>query len=496
MPLCAQEEEKEEKKPKKVVRKPACAGSWYPANPDKLKADINGYLGKVLPAAFTKLNKNKIFWMILPHAGYRYSGRCAAYGFAAIRGRNFKRVIILAPSHYAGFRGISVSKATHYKTPLGEIELDRAVCKKLLEESEELFTNSPEADAREHAIEMELPFLQCVLEDFKLVPLIVSSMKREDYQKAGRIISRFVDKQTLVIASSDFTHYGERFGFTPFAGETNLRKAIKKLDDGAIEQILKGDPDGFLKYKVRTDITVCGYRPIAILFHMLPEYAQGHLLDYYMSGDLPESRGYDNSVSYATIVFTEEPPRLETPITKEEQITLLQLARDTLKLYLSQGKKPNPKSGKYKLTPRLKKEFGVFVTLHKGDNLRGCIGRIFKPQPLYQGVIENTINSAVRDHRFPPMTIKEEPEVTIEISVLSPMKEIDIPEEITVGVHGVYMVKGGRSAVFLPQVAPEQGWNRLELLEHLCRKAGLERDAWKKGAQFFVFTAQVFGEEE
>lgn len=181
-------------------------------------------------------------------------------------------------------------------------------------------------------------------------------------------------------------------------------------------------------------------------------------------------------------------------LTPDEQKVLLTLARETLRLYLKNKSTPDLKKGQFKVTPLLKQKWGVFVTLHKGKQLRGCIGAIIGQQPLFEGIIDNTINAAVRDPRFLPMTLKEEPEVTIEISALSPLQKVAKAEDIIVGEHGVYLIKNGYSSVFLPQVAPEQGWDRKTMLEHLSIKAGLDKDAWHHGAEFYVFTAQVFGE--
>jgi AmmeMemoRadiSam system protein A len=182
-------------------------------------------------------------------------------------------------------------------------------------------------------------------------------------------------------------------------------------------------------------------------------------------------------------------------LTAEEQKILLSLARDTLKSYLKKQKTPDIENNLYKLTTVLNQKLGVFVSLHKAKELRGCIGYIVGQKPLYEGVIENTVNAAVHDPRFYPMTLEEEPQIHIELSVLSPLQQTEKPENILVGKHGVYLIKNGYSAVFLPQVAPEQGWDRKTMLEQLCLKAGLDKNAWNEETQFYLFTAQVFSEE-
>jgi AmmeMemoRadiSam system protein A len=137
----------------------------------------------------------------------------------------------------------------------------------------------------------------------------------------------------------------------------------------------------------------------------------------------------------------------------------------------------------------------AFVTLKKNHQLRGCIGDIFPRQPLYKSVITNAINAGVNDRRFPPVTRAECNDIKIEISALTAPKPIASSEEIRIGIDGVVLNKDGRSSVFLPQVAPEQGWDLNKMLTQLSLKAGLAGDAWKEGANFLVFQADVFGEE-
>ncbi|MEW6027084.1 MAG: AmmeMemoRadiSam system protein B [Planctomycetota bacterium] len=476
------------------VRESVLAGSWYQANPDTLRKEINKYLSNVkLPADAP----NEVSALVSPHAGHQYSGQAAAYGYSLLKGKSFKRVIIMGPSHRVGFEGVSVSKATHYETPLGKVPLDRTACDKLIQSK--LFSYQATADKMEHSLEIQLPFLQVVLEDgYKIVPLVVGEV--DNYQETAKAIKGIIDDQTLVIASSDFTHYGDDFGYVPFTD--NIKENLKKLDGEAIEQIISRSPDGFQRYIKSTGATVCGYKPIILLLYILGGENKATLLNYYTSGDL--TGDYLHCVSYASIAFsrgvlqyapTKKMDEEGTDdLNKSEQETLLKLARQTLKEYLKNGK--TPKVDEKELTARLKEKRGVFVTLKKHGDLRGCIGSIFEPKPLYLGVIEQAVNSAVNDWRFSPVTAAEEKEIDIEISVLSPMKKVASYNDIVVGKHGVYLIKGGCTAVFLPQVAPEQGWTRDQMLEHLSMKAGLSKDAWRQGAEFMVFTAQVFFEKE
>lgn len=472
------------------IRESVLAGSWYPANPDTLRKEIARYFDAVkLPKGVDQ--KQDVVGLVVPHAGHQYSGPCAAYGYSLLKGKIYKRVIIMGPSHRVGFNGVSVSQATHYETPLGKVPVDRQACDKLLQRIN-LFSYQAAADKNEHSVEIQLPFLQTVLADgYKIVPLVVGDV--DDFQAVASIIKEVVDDQTLVIASSDFTHYGEDFGYVPFTD--SIKANLKKLDNGAIEQIVKLSPDGFEKYIRSTGATVCGYKPIALLLNILGGENKVTLLDYYTSGDL--SGDYAHCVSYACIAFSKNASAQQAgdDLDKSEQAALLKLARQTLKVYLNDKK--TPKFNEKELTARLKEKRGIFVTLKNRGELRGCIGRIFDPEPLYQEAIEYTVHST-QDSRFyyNPVTAKEEPDIDIEISVLSPMKKVASYKDIVVGRHGVYLMKDGCNAVFLPQVAPEQGWTRDEMLNQLSMKAGLDKDAWRQDAEFMVFTAQVFGEKE
>ena len=476
------------------IRKSVLAGNWYPENPEALKKSIEKYLNGVkLP----NINSQEISAIIVPHAGHQYSGQCAAYGYSLIKGKPFKRIIIIGPSHTTGFIGVSVSRATHYETPLGKVEVDRDACDALLK-NDKLFSYQSSADMNDHSLEIQLPFLQTVLSGYKIVPLIAGEI--DDYQDTASAIKKIVDKQTLIIISSDFTHYGDDFGFVPFTD--NIKDNLKKLDGGAIDLIINISPEGFYKYVKSTGATICGYKPISLLLSIIDTKnifdAKGILLNYYTSGDL--TGDYSRCVSYAAIAFRKlnvSKPKEEQDkdnLSESEQKTLLSLARETLKLYLKSQKTPKP--NEKDLPAKLTEKRGVFVTLKEKGQLRGCIGRIFDPKSLYQGVIDEAVDSAVNDWRFSPVTADEEKNISIEISVMSPMKKVAGYKDIIVGKHGIYLVKGGHTAIFLPQVAPEQGWTLEETLNNLAEKAGLPADGWRKGAEFFVFTAQVFSEKE
>lgn len=275
------------------IRKSPLAGAWYPSDPQELRKMLENYLDK---AQVPKM-EGRVWAIISPHAGYKWSGQAAAYGFKTIMGRDIDRVVIFGPSHYASYNGICVSHYDFYETPLGLVPVEKDICNRLLQNK--LFIDKPEVEAREHSLEMEIPYLQLLLKTFKIVPLIVSELEEKDYAEAARAIRPFITKKTLVVVSSDFTHYGYRFGYLPFTD--SVKANLKKLDMGAVDYILKKDLSGFLKYVQDTRITICGRKPIGILLQLLPPKAEGVLLNYYTSGDLLNN--YTSTVSYVSLVF-------------------------------------------------------------------------------------------------------------------------------------------------------------------------------------------------
>ncbi len=276
------------------MRKSTIAGSWYPGNEAKLRGLVEKLLAE---ASFPELH-GRPAGIISPHAGIQFSGAAAACGFKALRGRKVQRVILMGPSHYTYMHGIAVSGVSSYETPLGRIPIDRDICESLAENP--LFQGPAHAELPEHSLEMQLPFLQTVLEGFTLVPMVVGELERPDYIAAASALCAFIDAETVVVASSDFTHYGPRFGYVPF--RDNIRANLEKLDGGAIGRITALDVDGFLDYVDSTGATICGARPIGILLNLLPQGARATKLSYYTSGDMLQD--YTDSVSYASIVFT------------------------------------------------------------------------------------------------------------------------------------------------------------------------------------------------
>lgn len=277
------------------MRKSPIAGAWYPGT----NVEIKGLIKKFLDNADLPDIKGRPVGMIAPHAGIQFSGHSAAYGYKAVQGLGINRVIIMGPSHYFPFKGVAVSGEDMYETPAGKIEVDKNITADLY--GQPLFKGPRNAETQEHSLEMQLPFLQVVLDDFKIVPLVVGDVSGLEYSDIAKSIKRVADENTLIIASSDFTHYGGRFGYVPF--KTDIKKNLKDLDLGAIEKIVEGDFNGYLKYLDKTGATICGARPIGILMKIFEKDADAVLLNYTTSGEILGD--FTDSVSYASILFTQ-----------------------------------------------------------------------------------------------------------------------------------------------------------------------------------------------
>ncbi len=480
------------------------AGSWYTADPAALATEL-----EAARRASGETRDDAVSALILPHAGYTYSGAVAAHGAQVVAGRTFRRVVVMGPTHRVPMRNaVAVPDATHYATILGEIPIDTAFLRRL--QRYPLFRPVAGALPGEHSVEIEFPVLQSALGPFKLVPLVVGQLDDHAVHEAADCLRAEIDEQTLVVASTDFTHYGPRFDYVPFT--TDVEAGLRKLDLGAFEFVKARDPGGFRRAIERTGATICGRDPVSVLLAMLPGDAEVRLLKYDTSGRI--TGDWENSVSYvsAAVRCRWTPKPLDRPVEKEpaakkgkgpvmdipdaDRKALLALARGTIQHYFSTRRKAAPRDLGIPVTPGMGQIAGAFVTLHKHGDLRGCIGEIFPTRSLHEAVIDHALNAAFKDHRFEPLTELELPICDIEISALSEPREIGSWKEIVLGRHGIVLHKQGRSAVFLPQVAPEQGWDVATTLSHLAMKAGLGPDDWREGARFEVFEAVVFGEKK
>jgi AmmeMemoRadiSam system protein A/AmmeMemoRadiSam system protein B len=354
------------------------------------------------------------------------------------------------------------------------------------------------AHADEHSIEIELPFLQSVLGDgFSLVPALVSSLSDARLGDAARALDACIDEHTVVIASSDFTHFGQYFGYQPFPSDADTGVNLRELDMGAVESLLELDRERFEAYYERTGITVCGYQPIRLLLEVMGDRTiAGELLGYETSGGM--TGDYSHSVSYAAVAFSapEEPATVEDAesLAPAHCRTLLDLARRTITAAVANPEAFRSDDVELPVDPRFAETRAVFVTLRSAGELRGCIGTVMALRPLAEAVVHAAWSAAFDDPRFAPLAPRELEQVRIEISVLSPLRPISAPADIVIGRDGVMVEHGGRRGVFLPQVAVEQGWDREAFLERLAVKAGLAPSPWIADATYQVFQVQIMEE--
>ncbi|MDA3862247.1 MAG: AmmeMemoRadiSam system protein B [Deltaproteobacteria bacterium] len=467
---------------------------WYPPSKSKLNSLIKDKLKD------TQSNSEIIDAIIVPHAGYRFAASTMSAAWSRVSSRDkINRVIILGFSHRFPLKGISVGKFTHYSTPLGSIRGDKRAVDYLFTQEPELYTFNKQAHLNEHSTELQFPFIKTLFPEAKVVSLLVGKMDKTQLQKAADSISKLLNKNTIIVASSDFTHRGPRYKYTPFQNidQKDLDKQLGKLDKGAFKFISILDSDNLMQYKRKTGITICGIRPINLLLKILQKPDSGYKANiehYTHSGKIIGDNS--NTVSYLGISFARQSKDLYWGLDALEQETLHLIARRTLDDITKSDFSPeNFNLVKYSeglyLSPQIKQKKAPFVTLKIKGELRGCIGHLQPVEALWKAVSNNTMAAALKDRRFTQVTGEEAKKIKIKISVLSLPRKVNSPKKIKIGKHGIILHQSGRRATYLPQVAPEQNWDRETTLKHLARKAGISPSQYKQ-AQYQVYTAQVF----
>ena len=477
------------------IRPPAVAGRFYPGDPGKLRAAVQRFLADAVPQA-----TERPIAIVSPHAGYIYSGQIMADAFAQARGHAYHLVVLLGVNHTTpGFDGVAVFSGGGFRTPLGIAEIDTEAALRLVDRFPgAVLDKSVHRD--EHSIEVLVPFVQVVFPGIPILPIIVSLKDDDACARFGETLAQsLADRNVLIVASSDLSHY------PPYADaqrlDRNTLQAMASLDINQFMQVLRNQKSSGLR-----GLSTCACGEQTILAAMAASKylgaSTGAIVSYANSGDaLVGDR--DRVVGYGAVVFQGSAPRSgdqpfprlpsnidPAPLSPSLQRNLLNFARKSLTQFIETETSPLPRPA----DPLLYARQGAFVTLKRHGELRGCIGHMGDDLPLCHVVGSMALQAAFNDRRFSHLKDSELEEIDIEISVLTPLKPVDGPADIVVGRDGVMLRKSDRSAVFLPHVAPEQGWNRDEMLGHLCRKAGLSETAWKDGASFYTFQAQVFSE--
>lgn len=508
--------------PLEATRKTQYAGSWYSADPERLRMHLDEMLEKASPvldettaAHLTAKNPRlaePVTAIVVPHAGYAFSGQAAAHAYGALNEQKVNRVFLLGPSHHVGFHGAALPAATAFATPLGELPVDRTTVEDL--SAYPLFSVLADVHKVEHSLEMQLPFIRRALGAVPIVPIIVGTLHEESEMRLiAEILRGYITEGDLLVVSSDFTHYGPRYDYQPYTGP--VRPIVQELDRQSFSYLSKLDMDGFVRFQHDTKDTICGFFPCAVMCALLPQGSSVTVLKYYTSQDCV-SEDSDNSVSYIAMACSGKAwPKIVSQVpdaadvinlSDEERKALLLLARKTLHVHLNEKRLITPSEAGIEITEPMKRCFGAFVTLYKpthgvsnmghGDkDLRGCIGSMWPVSPLWETVQDNAIAAAVRDPRFPALHRTEMDDVTIEINVLTPPRRIKSKDQIVIGRDGVIFARGGHNSVFLPHVMTEYGWTVDETLRQLAVKAGL-RPEDVEGAKLDIFQSEIIAEEK
>lgn len=462
-----------------TVRKPVWAGLFYESDPSALAQSIDQLTRKAKKTRLSLPKGKRLRAIILPHAGYVYSGWTAAHAARVLSPNQFSKVILLGPDHRIGLQSAAICDATAYETPLGEIHLHKDTARLRLQP--DLFEPLPASRDREHSLEVLLPFLQSYLHDFQLIPVVVG---HGSAPRLARALDSIMGEGTLLVISSDLSHF------------LSYSEALAR-DRETIDEIINLRPDKLVK----EDNRACGKIPLLILTEMaLRHHWQPMLLHYSNSGDTAGDRS--RVVGYAAVTFWEEEP-MENSGSADGQFSeaqgrvLLKLARKTIgdKLGLATSESASQDLLSALEENCFKVERGTFVTLKIKEQLRGCIGSLTATETLAESVRRNALSAAFHDPRFPPLSQEELGRTAIEVSILTEPRPLpfqdgrDLIKKLRPHIDGVIIRKGFARATFLPQV-----WEQLpkpeDFLAHLCMKAGLPSRAWED-SDLEVLTYQV-----
>lgn len=456
------------------VRDPAVAGFFYPSERQTLADDIAGYLASApIPATISPKA------LIAPHAGYVYSGQVAANAYAAWRkdAETIERIVLLGPAHRVAFQGIAAPKDSAFKTPLGEIPIDTDAVAAIRNLLQMVIDNEPHR--QEHSLEVHLPFLQTILGEFKLLPLVVGAVSGEH---VAEVLERlWGDETTRFVISTDLSHYQDYESAQQLDGAT--AEAIEELNPAAIGRD-----------------QACGRIPVAGMLLAARNHGLSvERLGLCNSGDTAGKK--DKVVGYGAWAVCDDQGGLpKSPAPMENDRTMLQqegarifrAAAQSVGYSIKNGKPPKVDISSFPAV--LRENRATFVTINKNGQLRGCIGTIQAHQPLIADVVENAYKAAMKDPRFPPIQEEETSSLELSISLLSRFTEMSFTDEsdflsqLRPKIDGLIIADQGKRSVFLPQV-----WESIpdtkEFVSRLKQKAGLPIDHWSDSFQAWRFTA-------
>lgn len=476
------------------IRQPVFAGQFYAADSAKLVKQIKIFLQNAKPPTI-----DEAVAIIVPHAGYIYSGQIAADAYNQVKQNKYDLVVVLGTNHTtAGFSGISVFPNGKFATPIGMSEIDSEAADQLTKADEDVTANLT-VHAKEHSVEVQIPFIKYLFPQAKILPIIVGEPDIGMCVKFSKALENVIEgKRTLIVASSDLSHYPNFDDAVKVDNKT--LKAIAGLNPEEIVSVMQ---DQMSQHVPQLATCACGEAPIVAAVTFAKEVGANcaSIISYSNSG-YNSVGSTDRVVGYGAVVISKGKVKplqdVDTLITNNsynlthsDKQELLKYARQTLEQYFTAQIVPLPRN----MNSFLKMKRGAFVTLKKNGELRGCIGHMSEDTPLCTTIGAMALQAAFNDSRFNPLVQQELAQVEIEISVLTPFTQITNADEIVLGRDGVIIKKGSKQAVYLPQVATETGWNKETFLNQLCFKAGLEAGDWKQ-ADLFIFQADVFSESE
>ena len=462
-----------------VVRPATQANRFYTGDARELSEEVDSFLALHRGATIY----HHVAAVIVPHAGYYFSGRVAASAYMSVPAdQPYKRIFLLGPSHHEWLDGASVNtEADYYATPLGNVKVDRETARSITE-ADSVFSYQPKAHDREHCLEVQLPFLQRRLGDVPpIVPIIISTNDFNKLKRIAHVLKPYFTEENLFVISSDFSHYPSYEDACEVDALTG-----KAIETGSVEAFIAALEQNARSGKRNLATSACGELAIATLMLMMDgSYEVKHLM-YQNSGDA-DNHDHSRVVGYHSFAIVRKSDA-GFALSDDEKRLLKEIALTSIKDSLA-GKEISHSSP---LTTHLSAKCGAFVSLHKHGRLRGCIGHFGEDIPLHEIVAEMARAAAFEDPRFMPVTADELADIDIEISVLTPMRRIESLDEFELHRHGIYIRKGYRSGTFLPQVADEVNWTKEEFVSHCAQdKAGIGWDGWKD-AELYVYEAIVF----
>jgi AmmeMemoRadiSam system protein B/AmmeMemoRadiSam system protein A len=468
------------------IRQPSAAGRYFALNKDVLLKDLDGLFQRCI---YDRPDSNVVA-LVVPHAGYIFSGETVAHAFSALgRDSDFENIFIIGTSHTATFRGASVYTSGDFVTPFGPVSVNRHTGS-MLKNSSSLFNNPESYHIPEHSIEVQLPFIQYYFrKPQKIVPVLLGTSDTVEIREIASTLQPWFRPGNLFIISTDFSHY---------PADTDARRT----DFETTEAFISGDQEKFL-YTLKSIENIeglrtrmCGWSSGLVMMELTKNAGNGSFkkIHYSNSGD-SEHGSKENVVGYQAIKYSfsanmdaRNPEHLN--FTDADRDLMFTIVRRTIESEYSGEGKYVPDSGL--LNGSLGSKAGAFVTLKLNGQLRGCIGRFPTELPLGITISEMAYSAAFCDYRFEKLDISEYKNVDIEISVISPLKRINDISEIKSGIHGIYIKKGMKSGTMLPQVATERGWTIEEFLGYTSRdKAGIGWDGWRE-AEIFIYTTVIF----